>query len=327
MAVDLLTLKDVRASYRLPSGQVVRAVDGVSLAVREGEVLGIAGESGSGKSTLGQVLALNVVPPLYLTGGQVLVGGRDVATLDAETLRREYRGKFIAVVPQGAMNALNPTLRIGRFVLDVLRQHYPNMGHAEALNRARERLQSLGLPPRVLDAYPHQLSGGMKQRTTIAISTLLNPKVLICDEPTSALDVSSQRQVLDLLKQLLRERIILSAVFITHELPLLREVADRVAVMYGGRLCEVGPAEAVIFRAAHPYSRALVGAVLVPEPGMKERRIEGIPGAPPDLRQPPPGCRFAPRCRYATAQCAQDPVETTLDDGRRVWCWLAETTA
>jgi len=324
--MELLTLADVKAYYRTPSGQIVRAVDGVTLSINEGEVLGIAGESGCGKTTLAQVLALNMQPPLYLAGGEVLADGVDVQKLPPEVKRREYRGKYISVVPQGAMSALNPSLRIRQFVADLMREHYSDLTKRDALDRAEQRLRALDLPVRVLDAYPHQLSGGMKQRTVIAISTLLDPKVLICDEPTSALDVSSQRSVLELLRWLMKEKIIRSCVFVTHELPLLYQIADRVAVMYAGRIAEVGGAEEIIFRPQHPYSTALVGAVLVPEKGMKERRVEGIPGAPPDLRTPPTGCRFAARCRFVDEQCKADPVERTSGT-RQVWCWKPGASA
>lgn len=321
--MELLAVKDVRAYYRLPSGEQLRAVDGVSLSVAAGEVVGIAGESGSGKSTLAHLLGLTMAPPLHLESGQVLVEGQEIRGLDQETIRQRYRGSYISVVPQGALNALNPSLRIRQFATDVIREHYPEITPAAAVARAKERMEALGLPARVLEAYPHQLSGGMKQRTAIAISTLLNPKVLICDEPTSALDVSSQRSVLDLLRRLLQEQIIQSAIFVTHELPLLNEVADRVVIMYGGKLSETGPARKVIFDPLHPYTRALVGSVLVPEPGMKDRRVEGIAGAPPDLRRPLAGCRFAPRCDRRMERCQEEPMETTLE-GRQVWCWLHE---
>lgn len=320
-ATMLLELKRVKAYYRTPTGDDLRAVDDVSLALSEGEVLGIAGESGCGKSTLAHVLALTVQKPLYLHSGEVWLDGQDALKLDAERVRRDIRGKVISVVPQGAMNSLNPTLRIRRMVIDVMRDHYPDITPAEALGRARERLELLGLPPRVLDSYPHQLSGGMKQRVITVISTLLNPKLLIVDEPTSALDVSSQKVVIRLLLELLDKAIIRSIVFITHELPLLRHVADRIAIMYAGKLAELGGMQEIIFAPKHPYTQGLVGSVLSPEPGMKQRTVTGIPGRPPDMKRPPKGCRFAPRCQERMGVCTQEPPGAS-HEGREVWCWL-----
>ncbi len=318
---NVVEVEGLEAYYRTPAGDDLKAVDGVSLAVREGEVLGIAGESGCGKTTLAQVLGLTVRKPLYIRSGKVLLEGRNALALDRETMRREVRGKTISAVPQGAMNSLNPTLRVRNLVIDVLRDHHPRIRRREAVERARERLDLLGLPPRVLDAYPHQLSGGMKQRVIMVVSTLLDPVLLIVDEPTSALDVTSQKVAIKLLVDLLARRIIRSIVFITHELPLLRHVADRIAIMYAGRVVEVGAMEDVVFRPRHPYAAGLVGSVLVPEPGMKERTVTGIPGRPPDMRRPPVGCRFAPRCPRRFDRCDRDPPPFVVD-GRKAWCWL-----
>jgi peptide/nickel transport system ATP-binding protein len=220
------------------------------------------------------------------------------------------------------MNALNPTTRIQSFAIDMLREHHPEMTKQEAINLARARLQELSLPERVLTSYPHELSGGMRQRTVIVLSTLLNPRVLIADEPTSALDVSSQKAVIRLLMTLLDEQIISSIAFITHELPLLRQVADRIAIMYAGKLVEVGTMEEIIFQPQHPYTRALMGSMLVPERQVRERRVEGIPGVPPDLKDPPAGCRFHPRCAQRIDWCTQEePPSKTVGD-RTIWCWL-----
>lgn len=317
----LLEARDIKAYYRTPSGDDIKAVDGVSLGLNEGEVLGIAGESGCGKTTLAQVIALTVQKPLYVRSGEVLLDGKPTLTLDPETMRREIRGKTISTVPQGAMNSLNPTLRIRDLAIDVMRDHNPRITRREAVERARERLASLGLSPRVLDSYPHQLSGGMKQRVITVVSTLLDPKLLIVDEPTSALDVTSQKVVIKLLIDLLHRGIIRSIVFITHELPLLRHVADRIAIMYAGKLVEFGAMDDLIFHAKHPYTQRLVDSILVPEPGMKERTVTGIAGRPPDMRNPPPGCRFAARCHERMDICSQDPPGF-VHQGREVWCWL-----
>lgn len=318
----LLEVKNLKAYYRTPLGDDVRAVDGVSLGISEGEVLGIAGESGCGKTTLAQVLTLTVRKPLYIKAGEVWLEGQDALAM-TEAMRRDLLGKTISTVPQGAMNSLNPTLRVRNLAIDVIRDHYPQITRAEAVERARERLELLGLPPRVLDSYPHQLSGGMKQRVITVISTLLNPKLLIVDEPTSALDVSSQKVVIKLLLELLNKEIIRSIVFITHELPLLRHVADRIAIMYAGKLAELGRMEELIFNPQHPYTQGLVGSVLSPEPGLRERKVVGIPGRPPDMKRPPAGCRFSERCPERLAICHQEPPAFELQ-GREVWCWLQQ---
>ncbi len=320
MKNKLLIANDIKAYYRLVNGQDVKAVDGVSLELYEDEVVGIAGESGCGKSSFSAVLGLTNNPPLYVHSGELLADGKDVFQMKKEQLRRDIRGQYISVVPQGAMNALNPTQKISSFVIDVIREHNPQMTKEEAVDRARERISALGLPPRVLDSYPHQLSGGMKQRVIIVISTLLNPKVLIADEPTSALDVSSQKVVIGLLLRLLREKIIRNIVFITHELPLLRHFADRIAIMYAGKMAEIGPMEQVIFDPVHPYTKALMASMLTAEPGTRAKELTGIPGVPPDLKKPPSGCRFSPRCPYATEQCRTQPNPETVGD-RTTWCW------
>jgi peptide/nickel transport system ATP-binding protein len=207
----------------------------------------------------------------------------------------------------------------------VIAAHETGVGRDETTERARDRLAQLSLPVRVLGSYPHQLSGGMRQRVVTVISTLLNPKVLIADEPTSALDVSAQRALVELLRQLLEQRLVGGIVFITHDLPLLSTFADRIAVMYAGRLAEVGPARELVQRPRHPYTRALMDAVLVPDPEARSKRTEGIPGSPPDLRHPPPGCRFSPRCPLAMDVCRrQDPPDVGLGGSFAACWWVAE---
>lgn len=317
----LLACWQLHAAYVSPGLPPVWAVNGVSLAVRPGEVLGIAGESGCGKTTLAHLLACHLEPPLYLLKGQIRVAGRDPLTLSPERLRREVRGELVAMLPQGALNALNPTRRVGALAVDVVREHHPELTRREVLDQARRRFEHLGLPAAVLDQYPHQLSGGMKQRVVAVLSTLLNPRVLIADEPTSALDVTSQRAVLDLLRRLLEEGIIQSVVFITHELPLLQQVADRIAVMYAGRLVETGRVKEVLAGPQHPYTQALVRSVLAPEPRRGRARVEGIPGVPPDLRELPQGCAFAPRCGVALDRCRVEVPPRFRSGDRDAWCW------
>jgi peptide/nickel transport system ATP-binding protein len=320
---ELMSVQNVHAAYRT-GGLEVKAVEGVSLSLREGEVLGLAGESGCGKSTLAAVLALAARPPLYVNSGTMKLENKTLDLTQNENLPRELRGQLISVLPQGAMNSLNPTARVRDLAFDVLRAHQPNIKRTEANDRTRERLEQLGLPARVLESYPHQLSGGMKQRVVTVISTLLNPKVLIADEPTSALDVSSQRSVVNLLKELLERGVISSIVFIAHDIPLLRNIADRIAIMYAGKLIELGPTKKIVDASQHPYTKALVGSILVPEPYIRQKRVEGIEGSPPDLRNPPSGCRFHPRCKFAFDKCSQqEPPYFGISESFAA-CWLLE---
>lgn len=317
----LLKVKDVRAAYAV-GRRTVQAVDGVSLTLRQGEVLGLAGESGCGKSTLAAILALSARPPLYVQSGQMELEDKTLDLTQDSRLPRGFRGKLISVLPQGAMNSLNPTARVRDFAFDVLRAHHPQITRQEAYERTAERLEQLGLPARVMKSYPHQLSGGMKQRVVTVISTLLDPKVLIADEPTSALDVSSQKAVVGLLDTLLERGVIQSIVFISHDLPLLREIADRIAIMYAGKIAEIGSNQEILHAPRHPYTQALISSILVPEPYVRQKRIEGIEGAPPDLRTPPPGCRFHPRCKYALPKCSQlEPPEFGNPENFAA-CWL-----
>lgn len=317
-------VSDLRASYITASGPDVRAVDGVSLTVREGEVLGIAGESGCGKSTLASVLALTPQRSLAITGGAFGFDGRAVELTDLAHVPREWRGQLVALLPQRAMNSLNPTARIRDLAYDVIHAHEPRVTRREAFDRTRQRLEHLSLPTRVIDSYPHQLSGGMRQRVVAVISTLLNPQVLIADEPSSALDVSSQKLLVHLLQTLLAQGVITRVVFITHDLPLLSTIADRIAIMYAGKIVEIGPTERIVGRPEHPYTKALIASMLDPNPLVRRRRIEGLPGAPPDLRYPPGGCSFHPRCSYAMDICAREEPPKVGDEQQFAACWWVQ---
>jgi peptide/nickel transport system ATP-binding protein len=271
----LVDARHIRGVY-YTAGQDVVAVDDVSVRIEEGEVLGLAGESGSGKTTLGSIIALIARPPLHVERGTLEIDGQ-VQELggDAE-VPRTWRGAVVSMLPQGAMNAVSPTKRIRHLVWDVMRSHDRKMSKDEALDRARERITTLGLPARVLDSYPHQLSGGMKQRTVTIISTLLNPRLLVADEPTSALDVTSQKILIEMLLEMLEKRIISGVIFVTHDLPVLRTVATKIAVMYQGRIVERGPTAVMVDEPRHPYTQALMSSVLAPEPKYSKIRIEGM---------------------------------------------------
>ncbi|MVA76464.1 ATP-binding cassette domain-containing protein [Auraticoccus sp. F435] len=321
----LLDARNLRAAYRTQDGRLVRAVDDVSVHVDEGEVLGVAGESGCGKSTLGAILSLNVRSPLQVESGTLDIEGKRQDFGASAKIPRTWRGSVVSLLPQGAMNSISPTMRVRDLCFDVVRAHDRRARRSDALDRVRDRIADLGLPPRVLDAYPHQLSGGMKQRVVTVISTLLNPRLLIADEPTSALDVSSQRALIEMLKEMLEQKIMAGVIFVTHDLPVLRTVSDRIAVMYAGKIVEVADAGDLVDRPRHPYSAALLSSVLVPEPRYRTMRVKGIPGAPPNLLDPPPGCRFHPRCGLAMPQCHTDEPPTDGTELRYSAChWSAQ---
>ena len=303
MAKKMLEVNQLTTKYITRQGEDVYSVDHVSLEIEEGKSLGIAGESGCGKSTLALSLMGYYFPPLHYTSGSIIVDGKDITGLDPDVVRKTVLGTDIAYIPQAAMNALNPTRKVGKFIEDVIRAHELPMDKKQIREMAEQRFARLGLPVEALDKYSVELSGGMRQRVVIAVSTILNPKVLIADEPSSALDVTSQKMVIKMMKDMLAQGMVKSMIFITHELPLLYNVTDDIMVMYAGQIVERGTAQQMVFDPVHPYSRGLMRSILVPEEGTRDVKLTAIPGTPPNLKHPPAGCRFYDRCRYATAAC------------------------
>jgi peptide/nickel transport system ATP-binding protein len=318
---DLLVARHLIAAYARPGGETV-TVNDVNLRLGDGEVLGIAGESGCGKSTLAALLSLTAQPPLHALDGQLTIGDRSLSLpLDARP-PAAWHGSLVSLMPQGAMNSLPPTRRIGDFAADVIRAHHRSITRTQALDQATDRMNQLGLPTRVAGSYPHQISGGMAQRVVTVLSTLLNPALLVADEPTSALDVSSQRVALGLLRELLDRELIGGLIVLSHDLPMLRSVADRIAIMYAGEIVEVATARDLVNQPQHPYTAALLASVTVPDPRLRSRRLAGIAGTPPDLAQPPHGCRFHPRCPVAIDCCSTRPPPAVTSAGSTVTCWL-----
>jgi peptide/nickel transport system ATP-binding protein len=320
MGQTILTVSELKTFYRTRLKENVHAVDGVSFTLEEGKILGIAGESGCGKSTLALSVMGFYFPPLNFKSGSIVIDGIDIMKLSREDLRTKVLGEEIAYIPQSAMNALNPTKRVGKFIEDILREHRPGLSQEQMQRLAAERFEILNLPTRALTAYPNELSGGMKQRVVIATSTILNPKVLIADEPTSALDVSSQKIAIKLLKSLLAKGFVKSMLFITHELPLLKHVADDVMIMYAGQIVERGRIDEVIFKPMHPYAQALMGSIIVPESDIRGHRLSSIPGAPPNLKNEMKGCRFADRCIHTVDECRKEEIPERARGERTIRC-------
>ncbi len=315
--MQLLKVNSVKMYYKIEGKGWVKAVDDVNIWVDKRAALGLAGESGCGKTSLALTIMKLLPPNGKIFGGSVLLDGEDIFKLSDEEFRRKIRWKTISMIPQGAMNALNPVVKVGDQIVEAILIH-EDVDEEEARGRVRELFELVGLDPNRVDAYPHELSGGMKQRAMIAMALACNPKLVIADEPTTALDVIVQAQVLKLIKDLQR-RLNLSLILITHDLSIISEICDSVAIMYAGKVVEYGPVELVYEEPMHPYTRGLLAAV--PDVKGKRRRLESIPGAPPDLLSPPRGCRFNPRCKYAEKICAvEEPPLVKLGDGRLVAC-------
>jgi peptide/nickel transport system ATP-binding protein len=311
-----LGVDDLAVYYRTLRGDV-RALDGVTFEIDDGEIMGLAGESGCGKSTLGKSL-IRLDGRMRHVGGTVTLDGR-VLPLSDDRAMNAFRYKQVSIVPQYAMSALNPTRKVGKIAKELLESR--GVDFEGVRPEFVRRLELVGLTPEVLGRFPIELSGGMKQRAVMVLSTLLDPSLLIADEVTSALDVSSQRAVAEMLVEFRERRFVKSMVLITHDLAVLYQVADTILVMYAGRLAEKASSDVVISRPKHPYTRLLVSSL--PEVGVRyaDRRLSGIPGKPPSLLEPPEGCRFRDRCPLATAACARQPPFVEVEPGHRVACW------
>jgi peptide/nickel transport system ATP-binding protein len=311
--------------YLTRFGQKIHAVTDVSFDMEQGEILGIAGESGCGKSTLVNGLMGLFIPPLYPTSGDVRVGGESLMNLTPEDVRQNVLSRKVSMIPQGAFNALTPTRKVKDIAADVMAAHMKGVDRKQIYGRLKERFDLFGMETeKVLNAHPIQLTAGERQRSVIGISTLLNPQMVIADEPTSALDVTTQSVVIKMIFDLLEKGIFSTMIFITHELPLLRHVADNIAIMYAGEIVEKGTAQQVVFDPRHPYTKALMGAMLSAETGQKQRKPTAIEGAPPNLANPITGCRFAERCPSVKPECKQNKQEIRIVGERQVRCDYAE---
>jgi peptide/nickel transport system ATP-binding protein len=311
-----LEVENLRAHYITEEGPL-KAVDGINFVIDEGHSLGVVGESACGKSTLGAALMRSLQYPGRIVGGKIVLAGTVLTTLPDKAFNNEIRWKRVSMVFQGAMNALDPVFTVESQMREILKQH----GYeGDVPVKIAESLKSVGLELSVSKRYPHELSGGMKQRVVIAMALLLDPEILIADEPTTALDVLVQSQIIELLKKLQADKGV-SVILITHDLALVSQLADTISIMYAGQIVEIGSAASIYKNPRHPYTQALIAAV--PRLRSEEKKINFIPGTPPSLIDPPAGCRFYPRCSYAMEACRKDPPELKTETGY-VRCWLYE---
>ncbi|CAN5894204.1 ABC transporter ATP-binding protein [soil metagenome] len=313
-----LKVRNLQVAYGTARGSLA-AVDGVSFDLAPGESLGLVGESGCGKSTLGRGL-LQLLPPGAAVGGSVELDGRELIGLDRGDLR-EVRSEELALVFQEPMSRLNPLMKISSHFTETIRTHRPDVGKGEARRMARAALRQMGIPPTRINDYPHEFSGGMRQRIMIALGLVLSPSVIVADEPTTSLDVIVEAQILDLLDRRRYEEHV-GLLLITHNLGIVAETCDRVAVMYAGRIVEIGPVEQVFENPQHPYTQGLLESVI----SIDTTELSSIDGSPPDLVDPPSGCRYVPRCPKKFEDCdTVDPVLGDIGDHWRAACLLHET--
>jgi len=328
MTEKVLKIEDLKGYYRGSFG-VVHAIDGVSFSVNKGDILAIAGESGCGKTSLAELLTGTPIQMLQLEGGQVYVNDLSMYELDEEFIRKEILCKVIGYVPQASQNSLNPVKKIRNFILDVTRERVGRKPRQKekVLDRVVEHFKKLGLERSVIDKYPHELSGGMKQRVIVGISTIWNPLILIVDEPTSALDVTTQQLLIETLRHLKKTGIVETILFISHDIPVLAQICNTCIIMYAGRIVEKASMDDIINKPQHPYTKMLINSIACFNPdGSAETKLEGIPGSPPDLKNPPKGCRFYPRCPSRLEKCKENypPFFISRTHNNPVACWLYE---
>lgn len=321
MTQPVLSVRDLSVAFFTRRG-VLKALDRVSFDIAPGEVLGVVGESGAGKSLTGQSVIGLLEPPGRITGGEILLHGQRIDNIPADEMRM-IRGRRIGMVFQDPLTSLNPLYKIGDQITETILTHLP-VSAAEARQRALALLTEVGIPSpeRRIDAYPHEFSGGMRQRVVLALALCAEPELVIADEPTTALDVSVQAQIIALLKKLCRERGT-AVMLVTHDMGVIAETADRVAVMYAGRIVEIGPVREVVQNPKHPYARGLMGAIPTLEGG-RERLVQ-IEGAMPQLKNIPAGCAFNPRCPQAFARCFDEKPDLVHVDQSRVACFLYDS--
>jgi len=313
----ILKIEDLYVQFPINIG-TVRAVDGVNMELVRGEVMGLVGESGCGKTTLGFSIVRLLRPPGRITGGKIIYNGRDIVKMEPGELLA-LRGSKIAMIFQDPLTSLNPLFTIEEHFMETLQTHEKGLGKKDATDRAENVLESLGIARERLHEYPHQMSGGMRQRIMIGLALLMNPDLLIADEPTTALDVIVEAQFLDLLNDL-RRQYNLTIILITHNLGNVAQLADRITVMYGGTIAEVGPAQSIFDNPLHPYTQGLLASI--PNIKLDQRELKTMPGSPPDLVDPPSGCVFHPRCPFVMDICFRERPPAFSRGGHLATCWL-----
>ncbi|MEM2129121.1 MAG: ABC transporter ATP-binding protein [Candidatus Bathyarchaeia archaeon] len=315
----ILDVQNLKMYYQLQKGYV-HAIDDVNFSIEKGEGLGLAGESGCGKTSVA-ITILKILPAnAKILGGKILFEGNDITSMDENTLRKEIRWKGLSLVFQGAMNALNPLYKIGDQIIEAIRIHEPDVSPEEAKKRVNKLFELVGIDPSRSNNYPHEFSGGMRQRACIAMALACNPKILIADEPGTAIDVIVQAQVIKLLRDL-KEKLNLSMIVISHDLSIIAEICEKAAIMYAGRIVEYGDIVSVYKEPLHPYTTSLIGSF--PSIHAERTKLYSIPGSPPDLLNPPEGCRFHPRCKYAMDICRKEvPPMLEIRKNHFVACYL-----
>ena len=323
MTVPVLSVRNLRVEFVTRRG-TLRAIDGVSFDIAKGEVLGVVGESGAGKSVTGMAAIGLIDPPGRISGGEILLSGTRIDNLPPEEMRR-IRGKRIGMIFQDPLTSLNPLYKVGEQIIETIRTH-TSLSEPAARKRAIDLLAEVGIPApeKRIDAYPHEFSGGMRQRVVIALAICAEPELIIADEPTTALDVSVQAQIISLIKRLGRDHGT-AVMLVTHDMGVIAETSDRVAVMYSGRIAEIGPVQDVIRNPLHPYAKGLMGAI--PTLAGEDHRLVQIPGSMPRLSAIPPGCSFNPRCSFAFERCRVDRPEPLRHGAQSVACHLLDATA
>ena len=319
MKRNILEIEHLHVHFPIHIG-TVRAVEDVTLDLKEGEVMGLVGESGCGKSTLGFSILRLLRPPGLIAGGRILYHGNDVVKMNKKELLT-IRGNRIGMIFQDPLTSLNPLFRVGDQFVETIQTHEKHVSKKQALERSAQMLERLGIAPDRLYEYPHQMSGGMRQRIMIGIALVLNPDLLLADEPTTSLDVIVEAQFLDLLNEL-REQFNLTILLISHNIGIVAQMADRVTVMYGGRLAETGDAEALFADPRHPYTQGLLASI--PNIKLDQPTLHSMPGAPPDLVEPPAGCVFHPRCPHVMDKCRRELPRSFKENGHSTTCWLYE---
>lgn len=320
----MLEIRNLKTYYFMEQG-TVKAVDDVSFTIPTGKVVGLAGESGSGKTTIAMSTMRLLPSNGKIVGGELLLDNDiDLTKVDDEFMREKIRWKKIAIVFQGAMNALNPVLNVGDQIVEAILAH-ENVSREEAWQRTKELFEEVGLDPDRIKHYPHEFSGGMRQRVMIAMALACNPSLVIADEPTTALDVTIQAEIMDLLLDL-QKAYNLSVLLISHDLSVMAQMSHNIAILYGGKLMEYGDAVSIFKKPRHPYTQGLISALPSVARTKKERKLVAIPGAPPNLLNPPPGCPFYERCPLAQDKCKKEMPPLQKVDGSLVACWFVDET-